>query len=248
MSDIDVAFERLRGLIGSQNPHDIMLFSRAGAPVSQARAHVVEASYIAHFRRLMKGQPAFTTSIAIVALFFRPNRQRIDADNMMKVVMDAGTKAGVWRDDCQVAAQTSIVGLDVDKPRTVVALCPYESTLDRRPNKFVCPKCGTPFERPEWYARRNATHHRGGMFCSLACARPVGLLSARCPRCNNEFQRKSAGQRYCSLLCAHRDRGQRLPNGEQRPPAVCEKCGNRVSRREYRQCRACRGYGRPRKS
>lgn len=232
-----------------------------GAPVSKARArwnqkmrrfytpgHSMEAQEALswRFREILRGQPPFLGPMAIVAVFYRPNRQRIDVDNLMKLVMDAATKARVWRDDCQVAAQAALMELDPTNPRTVIALCPYLSTLDRTPLTVTCKRCGKEFERPEWYLKRN--ERRGvAMFCSNDCARPIGLMTARCPRCEQDFERKTSGQRFCSVRCAQQERWVRLPNGEQRPPAVCEKCGQKVSRREYKQCRACRGYGRPAK-
>jgi len=261
VSDIDNVLDRLRGLVGDQDPDQMIAFVHPGAPVSKARArwnqksrrfytpgHSMEAQEALswRFKSVLAGKPPFLGPVAIVAIFYRPNRQRIDADNLMKLVMDAATKAGVWRDDCQVAAQAALMELDVEHPRTVIALCPYLSTLDRAPLQFTCRRCGKTYERPEWYQRRNEGQGRS-MFCSLACARPVGLLTTNCSRCGQEFQRTKSGQRYCSVSCAQKDRGVRLPNGEQRPPAVCEKCGKRVSRREYKQCRSCRGYGRPAK-
>lgn len=259
VSDIDEILERLRGLIGDQDPNHMIAFVHFGPPISKARArwnqktrrfytpgqsHTAEESLSSRFREALAGRPPFLGPMAIVAIFFRQNRQRIDADNLMKLVMDAATKARVWRDDCQVAAQAALMELDVSKPRTVIALCPYWSTLDRTPLTVICQRCGKEFERPEWYLRQNKRRGRAA-FCSIKCAKPVGLTQAHCPRCEHDFTRRTPGQRFCSVKCAQQQRWVRLPNGEQRPPAVCEKCGQKVSRREYKQCRACRGYGRP---
>lgn len=259
MSDIDYVLGRLRGLIGEQDPAQMIAFVHQGAPASKARARwspkaknfytpdrTADAQKALEwsFRAQIRGKAPAVCSVAIVAVFYRPNRQRIDADNLMKLVMDAATKAGVWRDDCQVAAQAALVELDPDQPRTVIAFCPYVSTLDRRPIAYRCKRCGKQYERPEWYRHRNVK--RGmGMYCSLACARPIALTTATCPHCDVEFQRARPGQRYCSVKCAQQERWVRLPNGEQRPPPTCEKCGGPVSKRGYRQCRGCRGYGRP---
>ena len=60
-----------------------------------------------------------------------PDRRRTDSDNLEKLVMDAATKARVWHDDCQVTAKVVAVELDPVHPRTVVALCPATSSLDR---------------------------------------------------------------------------------------------------------------------
>lgn len=256
-NDIDLALERLRGLLGDeQDPNEIIAFVHDGAPISKARARagkygfytptrtiLAERSVFVAFRSVMQGRQTYTDTVAIVAIFYRPNRQRIDADNLMKLVMDAGTKARVWRDDCQVTAQASIIELDAQRPRTVIALCPHRSTMTRQPLLLNCERCGKDFERDPSYAKRCNPR-----FCSGACAQARRLAVVACPRCGHDFQRKNAGQRYCSSPCAKADRGTRLPNGEQKPPAVCEKCGKRVSRREYKQCRSCRGYGRPPKN
>lgn len=257
-SELDHAMLRLRGLIGSeQDPNHICCFIHEGEPVSKSRArwnrktatvYTPKSSQTAQtqlawrFRAVLGKETAHVGSVAIIAIFYRSSRQRIDADNLMKLVMDAGTEARVWRDDSQVAAQAALVELDPTRPRTVVALCPYTSTMDRSPEVFACAKCGKSFERPEWYKRRARKSNRR-MFCSVTCSRPTSLAIATCPKCNQDFQRKTAGQRYCSVKCAQTFKNVRLPNGEQRPPKVCELCGNRVSRREYKQCRKCRGYG-----
>lgn len=261
MNDIEEAFDRLRGLVGDQDPDQMIGLVHPGAPVSKARArwhqksrrfytpgHSAEAQEALawRFRDLLQSKPPFLGPVAIVAIFYRPNFQRIDIDNLMKLVMDAATKAGVWRDDCQVAAQAALMEMDKVNPRTVVALCPYLSTLDRTPLEFTCQRCGKTYERPAWYKAKNDRQGRS-MFCSLACARPIPRGVARCPRCGEDFQRQTSGQRYCSKKCAAEERWKRRPADQQRPPAVCEKCGKPVSRREYKQCRACRGYGRPAK-
>ncbi len=71
------------------------------------------------------------SNVAIVAIFFVSTRQRKDLDNCLKLVMDAGNQANVWRDDCQVTAQAAFLELDAAHPRTVIALCPVSSSLDR---------------------------------------------------------------------------------------------------------------------
>lgn len=82
------------------------------------------------FKATIADRP-WLTNIAIVAVFFFADRRRRDADNCMKLVMDAATKAHVWHDDSQVTAQAAFVEFDPARPRTVIALSPTTSSLDR---------------------------------------------------------------------------------------------------------------------
>jgi Holliday junction resolvase RusA-like endonuclease len=253
MSDVCDAMARLTSLVSGQSPDSMMAFVHPGAPVSKSRARMGKTSFYTptktgdaqkdlawRFQITKRGAPALSCNVAIIAVFYRPNLQRIDTDNLMKLVLDAGTQAGVWRDDCQVSAHAALIELDAKNPRTVVAWCPYVSTLVRAPITRICQRCGKEYERPAW-------SKTGLSFCSGPCAQARRLVAATCPRCDQSFQRRAAGQVYCSMACRNASRGKRLPNGEQRPPATCEKCGGLVSKRGYRQCRACRGYGRPAK-
>lgn len=72
----------------------------------------------------------FTGNVAIACLFFRPDRQRIDADNLLKHVCDAANGV-LWVDDCQATATVAIVEYDKAEPRTVVAVSPHRSSMLR---------------------------------------------------------------------------------------------------------------------
>lgn len=257
-ADWDIALTKLRGVVGDENMGERLCFFTVEAePVSKARARVnthtrrsytpartmkAEALVAQHFKDALNGQ-TFKTSVAIVAVFFRPNYQRIDADNLMKLVLDAGTKAGAWVDDSYIVAQASFVELDRERPRTIVALCEGRSSLDRATfNVFTCRVCGSDFKRSG-----KATWKSPPQICSVACrSRDTieGRVEARCPSCEKVFLRKTAGQRYCCKLCANRAPRVRQPDHLQRPPAVCQVCGARVSRREYLRCANCRPKGR----
>ncbi len=130
-SRVDV--ERVRTLV-----HD-------GIPVPKARArhtgggtHVytpakttrAERDLAYCFRTAITDRP-WLSNVALALIFYMPDRRRTDADNLEKLVMDAATKARVWHDDCQVTAKVVAVELDPVHPRTVVALCPATSSLDR---------------------------------------------------------------------------------------------------------------------
>jgi len=71
-------------------------------------------------------------TLALVAFFYRSNQRLVDADNLLKLVMDSGTTAGVWFDDSQVTACASVINLDAERPRTVIGLGPLGSSMLRR--------------------------------------------------------------------------------------------------------------------
>lgn len=191
-------------------------------------------------------------ALAIACVFFRPNRQRIDVDNMVKLVLDAGTKARVWHDDCQVVCIVARVELDASEPRTEIALVPSASTLNRDMYKSsTCSQCHREFTitMSEIVTQQKRVNRRiSGGFCSTACARASTLVMARCTHCGCEFKRKSAGQSLCSNKCKFESapsRAQAMVLAGKKPDAPkCQKCGNRVSRREYLNCAACRTRGR----
>lgn len=239
MSDINLAIDRLRGVIGQDaDPSQIACFVQEGAFGTRVGRVEYQADLIRRFQRSVPWRP-WSGNIAIVAVFFRPNRQRIDCDNLMKPIMDAATKAGVWGDDCQVTAQAALIELDVNRPRTVIAISPADSSMDRDLEVArTCTRCGSAFSRRRWYPTQPPK------FCSAKCARASERATARCPRCDREFTRRGAGQRYCSKPCANAAPRVRKPNSEQRPPATCRECGARVSRREYVRCAKCSPKGR----
>ncbi len=76
------------------------------------------------------GDALLDGNVALGCIFFRPNRRRIDVDNLMKLVMDAATGT-LWRDDCQVTAQLGIIEVDRENPRTLIVLGRHRSTMDR---------------------------------------------------------------------------------------------------------------------
>lgn len=252
-SDSSIALDYLRGLLRDYDTEKIVYFVHEGDPVSKARARfnlktkrvytpertqTAQEAIAWRFRAAVRDAP-WVGNIALVAVFYRSNHQRIDADNLMKLVMDAGTQSGIWKDDCQVTHQLSVVELDAERPRTIVALSPVTSSLNRHPDiEFICQRCGVTFARPRVYASGRAPQK----YCSSACrAEPLGM--ACCPKCDTVFDRKKAGQRYCSDACRLSCVGRRKSAAQQRPPALCTKCGDRVSRREYLFCAKCRRKG-----
>ncbi|MGW6456316.1 RusA family crossover junction endodeoxyribonuclease [Streptomyces sp. NPDC055078] len=69
-------------------------------------------------------------NLALGAVFFRPDRQRIDVDNMVKHVADAGNGIA-WLDDAQITAVYAVAELDVEHPRTLIVVARHVSSLDR---------------------------------------------------------------------------------------------------------------------
>lgn len=219
-SDIPRVMSYLTPLLRGFDTSAIVAFVHEGVPASKARARWnrkqqrfytpdsssgPQEALSWKFRQAMKGEP-WKGNIAIAVVFFRPNHQRIDGDNLMKLVLDAGTKAGVWGDDCQVTHQVSVIEKDAARPRTVIALSAVASSLDRNATvEYVCERCGQSFTRVRIAGRTPR-------YCSPACiATPLGM--ACCPKCDTVFDRKKAGQRYCSNPC-------RLAVGRRRKPEV----------------------------
>jgi len=258
-SDVSLALRYLRAVILDRSPHTMRYFVSSGDPVAKSRVRWSRKSRTAYtpqqsvtaqevlawqFKALM-GQELLAGPVAIVAVFYRPNYQRIDADNLMKLVMDAATQAQVWKDDSQVTAQASFLEFDPDNPRTLVAWCETTSSMDRT-RRFVCKVCGVEFER-----KSLATLKHPPQTCSPTCRGKLHIKDrerVRCAKCDFEFVRNRAGQRYCSPLCGARGRLVRQRASLQRPWPQCEVCGQRVSRREYLRCSGCSRKGRRRKT
>ncbi|AOT24892.1 RusA-like resolvase [Mycobacterium phage Nazo] len=72
----------------------------------------------------------FTGNVALAAVFYRSSAQRVDADNLLKHVCDAGNGV-LWVDDCQATATTGVIELDRKNPRTVIAVAPHTSSMVR---------------------------------------------------------------------------------------------------------------------
>ncbi|OHU29059.1 RusA family crossover junction endodeoxyribonuclease [Mycobacteroides chelonae] len=72
----------------------------------------------------------YTGNVALACVFYRPNRQRVDADNLLKHVCDAANGI-LWVDDSQCTGITAVIDLDRGEPRTVVAIAPHSSGMVR---------------------------------------------------------------------------------------------------------------------
>jgi Holliday junction resolvase RusA-like endonuclease len=179
------------------------------APVSKARArysraghaYATEASKSAeqitgwHLKRCFPKPLA--GNLALACVFYRPNRQRVDVDNMLKHVCDAANGV-VWIDDSQVTAVAGIAQLDAANPRTIVMIGRHLTTLIRqRGSERTCEQCGKSFVldtakpqricsrecRNEWQKGKNRQGAQPKTPC-LICGSPTSKPGVqRCRRC-----------------------------------------------------------------
>lgn len=173
-----------------------------------------------------------TGNVFVICIFYRSNRQRIDADNLIKKFLDSG-KGICWVDDSQVTAQLGIVEFDAQRPRTVIGIGEHRSSMVRTARgAYTCASCGKGFRsnqhRPRFCSRSCSAHNRGkGLMALVACA-----------WCSREFKRQTSAQRFCGNACrlASLHAGTRAG----RPPwPTCRSCEKRLSKRGYELCRAC---------
>ena len=148
LKSISLVVTMLGATLGLESdPEWCLAFRHDGPPISKARARVVvkngrtmaftpertetaETALAWRWRLALHGV-TYDGNLALAAIFYRPNRQRIDVDNMLKLVLDAGTQARAWHDDCQVTTIAARTELDAECPRTEIALMPANSTLYR---------------------------------------------------------------------------------------------------------------------
>ncbi|MDX2919689.1 RusA family crossover junction endodeoxyribonuclease [Streptomyces sp. NE06-03C] len=78
-------------------------------------------------------------NVALGAVFFRSDRRRVDVDNMLKHICDAGNGIA-WVDDAQITALLGFAELDPVHPRTVLVVCRHASSLDRSPRAVAAPR------------------------------------------------------------------------------------------------------------
>lgn len=177
-------------------------------------------------------------NLAVVCLFFRSNRLRIDTDNMVKQVLDAANKV-CWQDDYQVTGLAAVTGLDVHQPRTIVAIAPHVSTLIRSSlaQMAFCANCGEQFEWHPYASQKPAR------FCSRTCSGQFGksnlMALVTCLVCHQPFKRINAKVKICSEACRLVALEQRNRAKRKHPQSVCDLCGTALSRPEYRRCREC---------
>lgn len=173
-------------------------------------------------------------NVAIACIFFRPNRQRIDADNMLKHICDAANGI-VWHDDSQVTAIMGIVEFDAEWPRTLVAVSSHSSSLQRgSAASYPCALCGEPINYDNNVNKRR--------FCSKKCryeAQKAPLLPNKtCVQCGNEFHPHTRTRKLCSAACRIEWMTKRNWT-KAKPYSRCLDCGKELSHHRGGRCRAC---------
>lgn len=114
-----------------------------GAPVAKKRPRFTKRGHAYHdpadkaaeektgwiLQSMIRNQQ-FTGNVGLVCIFYRPDRRRIDGDNMLKHILDAANSI-VFQDDSQVTATLGIVEYDKNNPRTIVLFGDHVSTMKR---------------------------------------------------------------------------------------------------------------------
>lgn len=206
-------------------------FSKSGHTYTPAESRAAEKVTRSHLRRFM-AEPA-TGNVAVCAVFYRPNAQRIDTDNMLKHLLDSANKV-LWNDDSQVTAISAVTELDASNPRTLLAIAPHMSTLLRGSDDvLICEHCSKPYPRNGG--------NRGRRYCSKDCsyaARVNVRQPIPCRQCGTDFQRTTSRQVLCSEECraawlTGRNKADASPNSE------CSQCGTELTHKRGGRCRNC---------
>ncbi|MCX4606900.1 RusA family crossover junction endodeoxyribonuclease [Streptomyces anulatus] len=184
------------------------------------------------FRQVFK-QPK-TGNVALGCIFFRPNRQRIDADNMLKHVCDAANGI-VYLDDSQVTAVLGIVELDAENPRTVVMVADHVSTLTRGTDAMVpCEFCREPMV----VVGKNKARRYCGKACTYKARGHDLSVLVPCRQCSKPFRRTTVAQKMCSPECrADSVRGRNKARAQ--PRSECTECGKKLAHTRGGRCRNC---------
>lgn len=180
----------------------------------------------------------------LVCIFYRPNRQRIDTDNLIKHVCDAGNGV-LWLDDSQCTAVMGVIELDAENPRTVVAIGEHTSTLRRGSDATKpCKVCGGPIR---------LDGHSGN--APLTCAGPCRAtykgysdLSALvpCGHCGKKFRRQTKTNKFCSVDCRIDSLRDKRRAGA-KPFSRCTDCDKELAHKRGGRCRDCWSASRPAK-
>ncbi|WP_280224962.1 RusA family crossover junction endodeoxyribonuclease [Nocardia farcinica] len=209
-------------------------FSKRGHAYSKDDDRDAELRTATFIRRVVK-QP-YTGNVGLACVFYRPNRQRVDTDNLIKHVCDAANGV-LWLDDSQCTAVMGVIELDAENPRTVIAVGQHRSTLLRGTDAaFPCVVCATPIPMDGHGGKPPKT-------CSAACrqaARGYPDLSAPvpCGQCGTPFRRKTKTNRFCSKTCRIESL-RSTKRAQATPMSKCSGCGKELTHKRGGRCRDC---------
>lgn len=243
-NDIDKALALLR--VVTDLPDEIKVFKIYGNPPSKARARfrkdggvyktsksrAAETKTAQEFRNVFKDP--LLGNVALVCIFYRSSKQRIDTDNMLKHVCDSANKIA-WLDDSQVTAITGIMELDVENPRTVIGIAPHSSTMTKGvDSKRKCKLCDTFILLKGLWDKK--------IYCNDCRYKDVSRNKIirepkKCLMCDNIFS-----PRVNQTLCSHACRGKLLSSRKKakfRNFSRCSVCDAELAHRRGGKCRPC---------
>ena len=170
----------------------------------------------------------------IRCIFYRPTRQRIDCDNLIKCVVDAISKTKiVWKDDNQCLEIMGRLFLRDPNPRTEFVVYKIEDETI----KDYCKQCNKEI------IKYNSTNRN---YCSLICFSKSTRTEINCKNCNNKFtipksrlNSKYHKLTFCSILCSSKFYGKQKTITRGSHLWKCLICNGQVSRKEYKRCWEC---------
>jgi len=159
------------GLTNVERPAPVKMVVQ-GAPVPWPRAGANDRGFYLP-RPVLEAQtrmgsrfatlPLFDGNVAVGVTFYVGTKRRVDVDNLLKTVLDAGSNGRLWFDDAQVTLVTAQVEYAKGDARTVLVVQGYGgASMPRgRAHWPLCDGCGERFNPQE---KKNPTT------CSTACA------------------------------------------------------------------------------
>ncbi|MER7070949.1 RusA family crossover junction endodeoxyribonuclease [Terrabacter sp. NPDC000476] len=245
LDDIERGFGVLLSIAGDAT--DLHYALIPGAPASKSRPRFGKGGrvYTTTEQRAAEDRTAnilresfpepFSGNVALACVFYRPDRQRIDADNMLKHVCDAANGV-LWHDDSQVTAIVGIVELDADRPRTLITVAPHLTSMTRGTDAhYPCAVC----EKPITMAGQGKLRKTCSRDCAAA-ARGFSLLTepVPCAQCGQPFKRSTTAQTMCSPECRI-ESFRKKRKAAAKPFSRCSDCGLPLTHYRGGRCRSC---------
>jgi crossover junction endodeoxyribonuclease RusA len=226
-----------------------------------------------HFRRAAPGHlPDPEKTYGVMAIFFCGTRQRRDADNMLKLILDA-LNGLAWPDDSQVTevsakktltapehARTEVLVYEVGLVQRFTARCPQcgddfviypsrNSAVNR--HRYCSAECAgaarqTVDRTPKPCANCGTTFTPTGQqpkYCSAECGNSAGRVTVACSGCGTEFTKQKCHVKAANYCSPECQQAAVRAMPLRQVRGTCETCGAPTSKSRYRQCRACRLSG-----